>query len=101
MKDLDAASVSILLERMDQLNDRITTHSSEFRNANLALLDKISEIRSHQHSNKEELLKRIQEVEIGYVKADGVTNVKIATLSGTVAAIVSIIISLIKLKFAQ
>jgi len=101
MKELNEPGIAILLERIDQLNDRITNHSTEFRNGHSALIEKISDIRSHQHANKEELLKKIQEVEIGYVKADGVTNVKIATLSGTVAAIVSIIISLIKLKFGQ
>ena len=102
VKALGGPTVSILLDRLDQLNDRIQVHGNEFRNT-------MNEIRSHQHSNKEELLnkiqenkeellKKIQDVELGYVKADGVTNVKIASISATVAFAVSIIMIILKSK---
>lgn len=103
VKQLAGPTVSILLDRIDQLNDRVQTHGNEFRVT-------MHEIRTHQHSNKEELLnkiqenkeellKKIQDVELGYIKADGATNVKIASISATVAFVVSLLMILFKSKF--
>lgn len=98
VKELSSSTVTILLERLDQLNERISDHSTQFRNSILNLVGKVDEIRNHQHKDKEELLKKIQDVELGYIKADGATNVKIASISATVAFLVSLIMIILKSK---
>lgn len=90
--------VDLFLERIDQINDRIQSHSVEFRQALHILNIKVDSLGSNQHMNKEELLHKIHEGELAQAKANGKLGIKIAGLSGTVAIIVTIVLSLIKGK---
>ena len=80
------------------IQERIDRHSVEWHEGLKTVNAKLDNITETQHKDKEELLKKIQDVEISNLKDSRSTNVKIATLSGVISMIVSLIVGIFRIK---
>lgn len=91
----DTVLVSIL-HTLNNMNDRISMHAHEFRDGFTILNSKVDEISKVQKKDKEDLVAKIHEVEKLNLKDNHRTNLKVASLSATVAIIVSVLGYIVK-----
>lgn len=101
-KDTRELSAELVLKfaddvaRINSLNDRFVRHTDKWDR-------EVGELKENQHSNKEELLKYIQDnklellthiqrVELNTVKDSTQTKIKVAGLAATVSGIVTLLV---------
>lgn len=86
------------LLRIQGINQRLDRHGLELHEGIKSLRTKLDETQESYHKDKEEILDKIREVEINSIKDSSATKVKLASLSGVISIITSIIVSFMTSK---
>lgn len=82
--------------KIDILSERFDRHSEMYTDKFNTLFSKLDSLKDFNHSCRSEIFKRISDVELDGVKSNSASNIKIASISGGIAVVISVILLFIE-----
>lgn len=82
--------------KIDILSERFDRHMEDHTEKFNTIFSKLDSLKDFNHNCRSEMFKRISEVELDGVKSNSASNMKIASISGGIAVVISILLLFIE-----